>query len=211
MPEITKNYKNLTSIEKIFLFIRYITAPFASLSKYLPKKGLILDVGCGPGLLESYFTNKNDKLFFIGIDPDRKKIKIASKLISQRARFVCGYLESFLTKLKFDCITLIDVEYLLNTQEKIGLLNQCIKLLNKDGMILLKTNDDNGSIGFKLGKLQEFFSLKFGITKSNHSINFLTIEEYKSVFNQIGLKVVDEKRLYTRFFHTHYLFVLKRN
>lgn len=211
MIEITKNYKNLTTLEKLFLFIRYITAPFASLSKYLPKKGLILDVGCGPGLLESYFTNKNDKLFFIGIDPDRIKINIASKLIFERARFVCGYLESFLSKLKFDCITLIDVEYLLNNQEKKVLLNQCIKLLNKDGIILLKTNDDDGSIGFKLGKLQEFFSLKFGITQSNNSTHFLTIEEYKRVFNQVGLKVVDEKRLHTMFFHTHYLFILKRN
>ena len=177
MFKVIKNYKNLTCIEKSFLFIRYITAPFVSLCEYFPRKGLVLDIGCGPGLLESHFVNKNKKLFFVGVDPDKKKIQIALKLLTKKARFINGYLNSVSSKLKFDCISLIDVEYLLDISQKKILFKQCINFLKNDGTILLKTNDNNGSIGFKLGKFQELLSLKLGITKSNISVSFLTVEQ----------------------------------
>ena len=52
MPkDLTKIYSNLNFFEKLYVYIRWHLCPFALIAEYLPQQGIIVDIGCGMGLL----------------------------------------------------------------------------------------------------------------------------------------------------------------
>jgi 2-polyprenyl-6-hydroxyphenyl methylase/3-demethylubiquinone-9 3-methyltransferase len=65
--------------DKLFCLLRYITAPFNEMEKMVPKKGKILDIGCGHGLFELILKSKSNKRVITAIDPDSKKIQLDKK------------------------------------------------------------------------------------------------------------------------------------
>lgn len=207
-------YPNISLQEKLFLLLRWISAPFVQMEKRIAKKGDILDVGCGHGLFDIFLAHKSSRRKVIGIDPDRDKIRFAKKHNppTKRVSFRHGYLENLPIRDKFDSIVLIDVDYLLPHMKKKKLLLAVRRLLKKKGQIILKTNNRSNSFGFMLCYLQEIIAVKLiGFTYSqDRGLYFYTIDQYRSLFDECNLTLVESTRLDTLLFHPHYLFVLKK-
>jgi 2-polyprenyl-3-methyl-5-hydroxy-6-metoxy-1,4-benzoquinol methylase len=201
--------------ERVFMFLRYISAPFFSIEKLIPHSSKVLDVGCGHGLFELVLKNRSNNRSIIGIDPDKNKIRFANKIEGEIARTKFRHLSIFQIKefeKKFDCIVMFDVDYLLKNEEKIKIFKKVKKLLNKNGIFILKTVVNDGSIGYYMGYLQELvtvFLFKKTLT-ADKKFNFLSISEYKDIFKTSGFKIKKEGQLRTIFYHPHYYFVAKK-
>lgn len=201
--------------EKVFCLMRYLSAPFNEVEKMVPKKGNILDVGCGHGLFGLILEKNSKQRFILGIDPDAKKIDQANKVA--KAYKHLSFRKISLGKLdcskKFDCLILFDVDYLLDLNDKEKILKQAKKAITDDGNIIVKTVIKNRSLGYYLGYLQELivvFLFKKTFTKKNF-LNFLAVEEYRQIFRKNNFLIKEEKNLKTFFYHPHYVFLLKTN
>ncbi|MEX2012774.1 MAG: methionine biosynthesis protein MetW, partial [Candidatus Levyibacteriota bacterium] len=72
---ITKNFPSLSGSSKIYFFLRLLVIPFEEIDKILPKKGLILDLGCGDGPLTSYLALSSKERQVRGWDIDDKRMR----------------------------------------------------------------------------------------------------------------------------------------
>lgn len=201
--------------DKLFCLLRYITAPFNEMEKMVPKKGKILDIGCGHGLFELILKIKSNKRVITAIDPDSKKIQLAKKIeeLFTNLKFSDSTTNLTNNNYQMDCCILSDVDYLLDGKGKTQILQQAKFNLKNTGTIIFKTVINNGSIGYYLGYLQELIIvslLKKTYSKKNN-FTFFTIEEYLKLFKANNLSVKKQKKLKTLFYHPHYVFLLKKN
>ncbi|HPK08303.1 MAG TPA: class I SAM-dependent methyltransferase [Candidatus Woesebacteria bacterium] len=200
--------------DKLFCLLRYITAPFNEMEKMVPKKGKILDIGCGHGLFELILKSKSNKRVITAIDPDSKKIQLAKKIeeLFTNLKFSDSTTNLTNNNYQMDCCILSDVDYLLDGKGKTQILQQAKFNLKNTGTIIFKTVINNGSIGYYLGYLQELIIvslLKKTYSKKNN-FTFFTIEEYLKLFKANNLSVKKQKKLKTLFYHPHYVFLLKK-
>ena len=147
--------------------LRKLMFPLGEFEKLIPKKGNVLDVGCGHGMLARFLVEKSSKRFVKGIDPSGQKIAVAKKLAEnfRNLSFEKKYVNEM--KGKFDCIIVSDVLYLLLDSQKVGLLKKCRQILKKNGLFIVKTDSQEPKWLFKIIKLQEFFMIN--IIKFTHS------------------------------------------
>lgn len=116
----------------------------------LDKKGNVLDVGCGTGLLLSLFKNYGWEVR--GIDISKRIVSYANKTFKVNAE-VADLLSYAPGKKRFDLITMTHVlEHVYNPTKN---LNKAYELLDKNGeLILIIPNID--SLGYKLFKNKWF-------------------------------------------------------
>src|SRR3989304_2135319 len=85
--KVLSNFAFLPWVKRSFIFLRLASCPFMELITYLPKKGKLLDVGTGFGLLPLLLKQHNSQLQIIGIDPDAERIKLARQANQNLSNF----------------------------------------------------------------------------------------------------------------------------
>lgn len=68
----------------LYIRLRWLCCPFEKIEKYLPKSGIIFDIGCGYGLLANYLSFVFPQRKVIGVDLAPGRIAIAQKSVGQR-------------------------------------------------------------------------------------------------------------------------------
>lgn len=103
------------------------------LEKYLPKRGNILDVGCGAGVFLYTFKNYFPEWKTLGIEPTTEFADVAKE---NGINIIYGYLKEDTLNSKFDLITLNHVlEHLNNFQAMLLTLKNYLK---KDGLLYIE-------------------------------------------------------------------------
>ena len=138
-----------------FTNIRFLTGSFTQLEQRIPRKGRILDLGCGYGILANFLALSSTTREIIGVDTDAKKIKNAEKGILNVSFRVADA-----TKMKvkdFDAIILHDVLHHLDSyDDQEQLINDCKDMLKKDGVLLIVEVDNKPFWKLILGRITDF-------------------------------------------------------
>jgi 2-polyprenyl-3-methyl-5-hydroxy-6-metoxy-1,4-benzoquinol methylase len=111
------------------------------LDQYLPKQGLILDLGCGYGVFSHLISTACPSRIVVGIDMASHRIEVAKKSVIPE-RNVKFYVED-IRKAQIpqcDAIIMIDVLYMLPYQEQEQMLTRCYERLNNGGVLVIKDN-----------------------------------------------------------------------
>ena len=87
LSKIIKLYPSF--ISRLYTNLRKYILPIQKIEKYIPKKGTVLDVGCGYGLTSIYFALKSKNRKVIGLDLDKKRIIDARKASKNIDGFRC--------------------------------------------------------------------------------------------------------------------------
>jgi SAM-dependent methyltransferase len=121
---------------QLFTQVRIWDAPYQELEDLLPKKGTIIDLGCGDGFLANYLALAASERKIIGIEINKNRLKLANKGI-KNARFILGDI----TKIKFpkaDVILLVHVlHHLGSLKAQEELIKFCSKKLPKKGELII--------------------------------------------------------------------------
>ena len=138
--EILSLYKSLTLLDRLHIYIRLRRLPFEAIEKHVPKKGKILDFGCGHGFFSLYLSKRSKERDILGVDVDKEKINIASNSahdgnVSFRyAQDTMRYLEE---KLCYNSIVIINVLYLLKRESQERILEKASRALAAGGKLLI--------------------------------------------------------------------------
>lgn len=151
---------------------------------YIPKEGMIYDLGCGYGIFANLMSLHSLKRKVIGIDLSKERIKAAQKTIRGRKniQFLHGNLKDLHLE-KCDTIVIYDVLHHMNYEEQEVLIKQCYEKLGKKGFLIIKDNDTTPRWKFFWNYVHEIIAMFFSITKSD-KLSFRT----KSSFIELLFK-----------------------
>lgn len=133
-------YKNISPVDKLHIYIRLRRIPFDFVEKFVPKKGKILDFGCGHGFFSLYVSQKSKDRVIIGVDISKEKIKTAasskhsSKVSFKYSLDTISYLSK---KLYYNCIVALNVLYLLKRKDQQDMLKRASNALAYGGKLLI--------------------------------------------------------------------------
>lgn len=166
------------------------------LEKYLPKKGSILDAGCGAGVFLYTFNKYFPEWEVLGIEPTEGFSDVARE---KGLKIIYGYLKADTLKEKFDLITLNHVlEHLDRFKEMLIMLKGYLK---KEGLLYIEVPSSK-DIGELPASHDRFMSphclilskevLENILSKLGYSITIL--EDFISVRNRNNLRIIAKVR-----------------
>lgn len=136
-------YFNLVNDE---LHERFIDNNYVSkIQEYLPKSGIVLDVGCGPGQIPLKIVENNPSLNVIGLDLSNRMVDIANE-IAKNSPYPnnLSYMVGDASKMSFDddsldgVISHFFVEHLPNEEKVIDVFNEIQRVVKPNGMIYVE-------------------------------------------------------------------------
>ncbi len=133
----------------------------------IPKKGKIVDVGCGYGFLSIMLGLMSKEREVLGIDYDDEKISVANNCLSksEKLNFIYADVTTYHFE-KADAFIINDVLHYFSTEKQIKLMEDCIRQLNANGVLIIRDADASMQKQHRFTKLTEFFSTKFGFNKT---------------------------------------------
>lgn len=198
----------------MYEFIRNLFCPFEEIEDFVPQEGLILDVGCGHGILARLMAKKSKERKILAIDPSSHKITVAkNKNKYGNIKFKNIYLEDLQPKNKFDCLTIIDVLYLLPDKEKINVLKKAKSLLKKKGTLILKEVNTNPRWMLTLSTLEEKIIINLlNYTHSDYRQTYIsTPQKLKEFIKKSGFKLIKTKEFYGKIgYPSHIMFIAEK-
>ncbi|MBU9889552.1 MAG: class I SAM-dependent methyltransferase [Candidatus Omnitrophica bacterium] len=140
------------------LLARWFSCPFERLEPYVPREGVIVDLGCGHGLmLRRLASLLPPETVLLGFDLDAKKIAFARHFDeSQRVQYEVKDVASGPGLGHVSCLILNDVLHLLPFDAQERLLRRCFEDLAEGGVMILKEIDTRPSWKYAWAWVQEF-------------------------------------------------------
>ena len=113
--------------------------------QYLPRRGRVLDLGCGFGLFSLYYASVLPAIEIEGLDLNPRRIamarKAAERLGLRNARYEVGNATDFRGGRVFDAAYMLDIIHHIAPETVRPLLEQMAKALPAGGRLLIKDVD----------------------------------------------------------------------
>ena len=166
----------------------------------MPKKGMIVDVGCGYGFLPYMLMYKSKARQILGVDFDEEKIEVADNCVHKTSNmsFKVGDVSHFDFP-HADGFIISDVLHYLPEQQQIKVIQHCISKLNTNGVIVIRDADKDLATRQKGTWYTEFMSTNLGFNKTSggqlHFVSGTLIKDTVAQFTNVTLEVVDNTKL----------------
>jgi len=113
--------------------------------QYLPRRGRVLDLGCGFGLFSLYYASVRPEIEIEGIDLNPRRIAMARRAAARlglgNAHYEVGNATDFRGKRLFDAAYMLDIVHHIPPETVRPLLEQMAKSLPPGGRLLIKDVD----------------------------------------------------------------------
>ncbi|MFC1807387.1 class I SAM-dependent methyltransferase [Candidatus Omnitrophota bacterium] len=133
-------YHNLGYVT-MFTYFRFFHAPYKLTERLVPKKGKIMDLGCGYGFFPNLLGLTSSGREVLGIELNQRKLQYADKGV-ENVKFI----NSDITKLNMtdcDCVILFHVLHHLHSyNQQHRLLKEAYKKLKKGGKLIVVEIDN---------------------------------------------------------------------
>jgi 1-acyl-sn-glycerol-3-phosphate acyltransferase len=166
----------------------------------LPKKGKIVDVGCGYGFLPLMLSFTGKEREVLGVDYDEEKIAVAQGAVSKSDKV--NFEQGDVTKYSFsnaDAFVISDVLHYLKEEQQKELIRRCADKLNVGGTLLIRDADKDKSNRHMGTRYTEFFSTNSGFNKtSGQGLHFVSAELIRTTLNEfpaLKVEVIDNTKL----------------
>lgn len=179
-------------------------------NELLPKKGHILDLGCGYGFLSYMLGYTSNQRTVRGVDYDEHKIEIAQHgyLKGKHVSFEqCNALEYEFDQ--YDAIVISDMLHYLQPADQSTLLEKCIASLCAGGMLVIRDGIKELEARHQTTRLTEWFStrfFRFNKTGAN-GLSFVSSQFIRDMAEKHALEV---SMIDNTIFTSNVIFVLKK-
>lgn len=136
--------------------LRILILPFWKIDNALPKKGKIIDIGCGDGGLTNYLSLRAKERTLFGIDFTKKRINLAknSRKVHRGITFIEGNANTMNLD-KASAYLLVDVLHHIEFSQQKKLLNVIVKKMDGSSELVIKEVDDSSFLPFWFGHVVE--------------------------------------------------------
>lgn len=152
--------------------------PLKEIDEAIPKKGIILELGCGEGVISQYLTKESSRSI-IGIDLDATRLP---QQPPKNLKFIHGDIIKYSLP-KADAIVISDVLHHIDFEEQEKLLEKVYKLLNRKGVLIIKEINTEDKIRSKLSRFWDFVFYPFD------KIYFSSSADLVKLLKKCGFKV----------------------
>lgn len=161
-------YKKNNFLTRLYVDIRLLLTPFEEVSEYLPKKGVIYDLGCGFGIFSNILAISSTKRKVIGIDLSSKRINAARETVRKRKniKFIDDNLKNICLE-KCGSIIIYDVLHHMNYRAQEELLEECFNKLDENGLLVIKDNNTTPVWKFFWNYIHEIITMVLLITRGD--------------------------------------------
>jgi len=189
--------------------IRAWTAPFEKLETFVPTEGLVLEIGCGHGLVATFLALSSTKRRVLGIDIDSQKIALATetarRLSPGEASLSFEVRESGDLPANdhgWDAIVFADVLYLIRPDDRFELLAKCAQSLSPGGVLVVKEVDTQPRFKARIAQIQEFLATRVLRITEGDNLDFPSAAELAEQLRAVGLAPAIS-RIDQGYFHPH--------
>lgn len=188
--DILRLYRDGSFGTRLYIAIKLRICPLLPVEAYFPKRGTVLDLGCGNGFFSSLLKLGSPERIVRGLDFDPKKIKQAH-LLEKRFEGL-SFSEGNIAEADYppsDVVSLIDVLYLIPYEVQERILRRAFAALRPGGALLLKEMDTRPRRKYAWNYFQETVAVKLlGFTLGS-KFYFRSREDYTRLLETIGFKV----------------------
>jgi len=145
--QLLERYSPLSPWESFYLRTRWRLCPFEAVESHVPRKGRILDFGCGYGMLSNFLALKSLDRRVLGIDLNRDRIAVAERSSKghPEVSFQLGDVRDF-QGIPFDAVVMTDVLHHIS-DDKVRMLLQIIRSCLSDNGTLVVLDVDRSPLG----------------------------------------------------------------
>lgn len=191
-------------MQRFYLFFRILLCPFDRLVKYIPDKGEILDLGCGNGAWFGYLSLLKKDLKKTGYEIDPVKLKSACSLIDCRTNIEKRDIGDKIKGL-YDCISIIDVFYLISPEKQQSILKNCYEHLKPGGRIVIKELVMKPRWKFFISYFEEILAVRILNFTYGNRLYFKSSSYYVEMIKKIGFSEIKISELHKGYFAPHEL------
>jgi 2-polyprenyl-6-hydroxyphenyl methylase/3-demethylubiquinone-9 3-methyltransferase len=206
--DILRLYADASFGTRLYIAIKLRICPLLEVEVYFPKRGKVLDLGCGNGFFSSLLKLGSPARTVIGLDLDARKIAQA-RLLEKRLEglsFGEGDIAEAAYPGPVDMVSLIDVLYLIPFDVQERILRRAYDALRPGGRLFLKDMDTRPRWKYAWNYFQETVSVRIvGFTLGSR-FYFRSRGDYARLLESIGFKV-EAVPLDRRQIHPHILFL----
>lgn len=154
--------------ESKFIKIRFWDAPFIEVEKLVPKKGRILDLGCGEGIFTNFLGLSSPPRKVTGIETNKNRLSQAKKGVGN-VLFSIGDVTK-LTLPKCDTIILFHLlHHLLSYKQQLDLLKNIYKTIKKSDKLIIVEVEPKFSFKYLLVWITDHFLVPIIFDKKIYS------------------------------------------
>lgn len=162
IKKILSCYTNISFLTKLHIYIRLQRSYFEEVERYIPKKGQILDFGCGHGFFSLYLSESQNRII-TGVDISKKKIEAANKAKhGENIHFIYSPepIKLLEKRLYYDGIAILNVLYLISVENQLEIIAKAKQSLKPKGKLLIMEHDAHKKIRTLYTKLREYIMVK---------------------------------------------------
>jgi uncharacterized protein len=160
---------------------------FASLDSVVPRRGFVLDLGCGYGIATHWLAYTTDARSFLAVDYDEDKIRVAQRTApdNDRIRFELHDIVAWEFP-SCDTVLLLDVLHYWTPEKQQLILNKARRALRPGGTLVLREAARAESEGHQRVARWEKFATWLGHNRTREGLHFQTLQELEAALRQAG-------------------------
>ncbi|HVD97130.1 MAG TPA: MMPL family transporter [Cytophagaceae bacterium] len=184
---------------------------YKTFNDIVPKKGKIVDVGCGYGYLSYMLSLTAPEREVTGIDYDEEKISIAQHGVSRTSKlnFYASDVLAFNYE-KSDTFIISDVLHYLTEENQAILIRKCLENLNPGGVLIIRDGNSELEDRHKGTKLTEFFSTKL-LRFNKVTVDKLYFTSAEKIMSNVADYPVSIETLDNTQFTSNIIFIIREN
>lgn len=190
--KLVKNYIYKGPVEEWYVRIKLgMEKYYAFFEQRIPRKAIIVDLGCGFGMLDYMLSMLSEERQLLGIDYDEEKIAVANHCFARsgQLQFVCANVLDYEWPVS-DVFILSDMLHYLPYEQQEGLMLRCADRLAEGGMMIVRDGDAGRERKHLLTRMTEIFSTRiFHFNKADCPLCFMSREQMGAVARKRNLKV----------------------
>jgi SAM-dependent methyltransferase len=179
-------------IEQFALWKLWLDRMFPALDKAVPRKGFILDLGCGYGLATNWLAQCTDTRTFLGVDYDADKIRVAQQTAPEHPRIQFQHAD--ILEMDYppcDTVLLLDVLHYWTPDKQQNILTKARQALRPGGKLILREAAKAGGQAHRHTRVWEIFATVFGLNRTSEGLHFRTLEELQGALKQAGFTQIE--------------------
>ncbi len=194
--KVGRLYRYQGKLIEQFVFWKMKTDPvFAALDAVVPRRGFVLDLGCGYGLATHWLSCFTDTRTFLGVDYDEEKIRVARRTAPEHPRI--RFEEGDVLNCDYpacDTVLLLDVLHYWQPEKQQMILDKARRALRPGGVLILRDGACAESGEHRRVHFFEKLATRVGHNRTQEGLHFQTLAEIEAMLKRAGFTNWELKR-----------------